>query len=285
MPRKPIGDRPMSDAERQARRRAARAAGRPAVRTRRPADHRSRARRWHDTVAELLVLQVEYGAWLEALPDTLQDTATAEALPPRHERARTLRLLEEALRRDVHFISRHPTALFQCLWNRAWWYDCPEAAGHYDPPEEGWPPEGGFGATGGGRSGAVPKPAYQVGPGITGSKRNQPDASLDAAIFSYNGIDCIYPLAARIRCMREVHRVLRPGGCFMLSSHNYIGSVFSGGFFYPLGYWNAAKSFAAQWTNPLALRWYFKYSDGGGRQYLLPASIERLIDSGHLRPL
>jgi hypothetical protein len=39
-----------------------------------------RARRWHDTVAELLALQAEYEAWLEALPDTLQDTATAEAL-------------------------------------------------------------------------------------------------------------------------------------------------------------------------------------------------------------
>lgn len=40
--------------------------------------------------------------------------------------------------------------------------------------------ERGFGATGGGLSVAVPKPAYQTGPGITGSKRNQPDASLDA---------------------------------------------------------------------------------------------------------
>ena len=46
MPRQPIGDRPMTDAERQARYRAARAAGAPIVRTRRPADHRSRARRW-----------------------------------------------------------------------------------------------------------------------------------------------------------------------------------------------------------------------------------------------
>jgi len=80
MPRNPIGDRPMSDAERQARCRAARAAGRPATRTRRPADHRSRARRWHDTVAEMVALQAEYVAWLEALPETLQDTATAEAL-------------------------------------------------------------------------------------------------------------------------------------------------------------------------------------------------------------
>jgi len=70
----------MTDAERQARCRAGRAAGRPVARTRRPADHRSRARRWHDAVAELVVLQAEYEAWLEALPDTLQDTATAEAL-------------------------------------------------------------------------------------------------------------------------------------------------------------------------------------------------------------
>ena len=80
MPRKSIGDRPMTDAERQARYRATRAAGRPTTRIRRPADHRSRARRWHDAVAELVALQVEYEAWLGALPETLQDTATAEAL-------------------------------------------------------------------------------------------------------------------------------------------------------------------------------------------------------------
>jgi hypothetical protein len=80
MPRKPIGDRAMSDAERQARCRAARAAGRPAIRIKRPTDHRSRARRWLDTVTELAVLQAEYEAWLQTLPETLQETATAEAL-------------------------------------------------------------------------------------------------------------------------------------------------------------------------------------------------------------
>ena len=47
MPRKPIGETAMTDAERQARCRAARIAGKPAIRMRRPADHRSRARRWH----------------------------------------------------------------------------------------------------------------------------------------------------------------------------------------------------------------------------------------------
>jgi hypothetical protein len=80
MSRKPIGERPMTDAERQALCRAARAAGRPVIRFRRPADHRSRAKRWRDAVDELVQLQAEYQAWLDALPETLQDTATAEAL-------------------------------------------------------------------------------------------------------------------------------------------------------------------------------------------------------------
>ncbi len=80
MPAKAIGERAMTDAERQARYRAARAPGAPVIRTRRPADHRSRARRWNDTVAELTRLQAEYDAWLQSLPENLQDTATAEAL-------------------------------------------------------------------------------------------------------------------------------------------------------------------------------------------------------------
>jgi hypothetical protein len=80
MPRKPLGERPMTDAERQARYRADRAAPRPVARTRRPADQRSRAKRWQDAVAELIRAQAEYEPWLNALPETLQDTATAEAL-------------------------------------------------------------------------------------------------------------------------------------------------------------------------------------------------------------
>jgi len=80
MPAKAIGERAMTDAERQARYRAARASGAPVIRTRRPADHRSRAQRWNDTVAELTRLQAEYDAWLQSLPENLQDTATAEAL-------------------------------------------------------------------------------------------------------------------------------------------------------------------------------------------------------------
>jgi hypothetical protein len=54
--------------------------GAPITRFRRPADRRSRIQRWNDTIAALTELQVEYGGWLDALPDNQQDSATAEAL-------------------------------------------------------------------------------------------------------------------------------------------------------------------------------------------------------------
>ena len=66
----------------------------------------------------------------------------ASGCPADHPARRHLRLIEQALRADLHFLARHPTTLFQCLWNRCWWYDCPEAAAHYDPPPGGWPAEG-----------------------------------------------------------------------------------------------------------------------------------------------
>ena len=70
-------------------------------------------------------------------------SAAIAAMPADHPRNRNLCLLEEAIRRDVHFISRHPTTLFQCMWNTCWWYDCDDAEAHYEPhyepPSGGWP--------------------------------------------------------------------------------------------------------------------------------------------------
>jgi hypothetical protein len=80
MPRPTIGETATTDAERQVRYRAARAAGKPVVRIRRPVDRRSLLERWNDTSAELSDLQARYAAWLESLPENLRDGATAEAL-------------------------------------------------------------------------------------------------------------------------------------------------------------------------------------------------------------
>jgi|SRR5580658_10684628 hypothetical protein len=78
----PEGEHTLSNAERQARYRARREADQPApaVRYRQPVDRRSRLQRWNDLIAGLFVLQAEYAAWYEALPDSLRDTATAAAL-------------------------------------------------------------------------------------------------------------------------------------------------------------------------------------------------------------
>ena len=80
MPRPSIGETAMTGAERQARYRTMHADGAPVIRIRRPADRRSRIRRWNDTIAAAVELQVEYADWLDALPDNQQDSALAEAL-------------------------------------------------------------------------------------------------------------------------------------------------------------------------------------------------------------
>lgn len=75
---KPLGERAMTAAERQARFRMAHADGAPRLTYRRPADRRSRAQRWRDAVAELGTLQDDYRIWLASL--RVQTSATADAL-------------------------------------------------------------------------------------------------------------------------------------------------------------------------------------------------------------
>jgi hypothetical protein len=86
--RKPEGDHALSSAERQALHRARLRAQHPPVPLplcsppplRIKSARRSRPQRWRDAVAELLALQGDYAAWLAALPTSLQDSPTAQAL-------------------------------------------------------------------------------------------------------------------------------------------------------------------------------------------------------------
>ena len=50
-------------------------------------------------------------------------SASVAAMPAGHPKRRMLELLEEAIHRDIHFITRHPMTLFQCVCNTCWWYD------------------------------------------------------------------------------------------------------------------------------------------------------------------
>jgi hypothetical protein len=80
--RDPEGETALSNAERQARWRAKHQAPAPSatLRTRRPIDRRSRVQRWRDAAGELIDIQSDCAAWLDALPESLRETATAQAL-------------------------------------------------------------------------------------------------------------------------------------------------------------------------------------------------------------
>jgi hypothetical protein len=96
-------------------------------------------------VGELCQLLLDL-AWLERKAtiglvfDLPRDYAVClRACPADDPRRRNIRLLEQAIRNDINFIARHPSTVFQCLWNNGWWYDCDEAKNHLALPEEGWP--------------------------------------------------------------------------------------------------------------------------------------------------
>ncbi len=44
--------------------------------------------------------------------------------------------------------------------------------------------------------------------------------SFDYALFSFNGLDCIYPESKRVATLLEINRVLKKDGTFIFSSHN-----------------------------------------------------------------
>ena len=46
------------------------------------------------------------------------------------------------------------------------------------------------------------------------------DGSFDIVFFSFNGLDVLSPDDKRWSCLSECHRLLRPGGTFIFSSHN-----------------------------------------------------------------
>jgi WD40 repeat protein len=74
-----------------------------------------------------LEAKAEAGLVLDLVEDFSQCITSLPVARPKHY---VLRLLQAAIRLDLHFIARHPTTLFQCMWNSCWWYDCPAPALH-----------------------------------------------------------------------------------------------------------------------------------------------------------
>jgi WD40 repeat protein len=102
------------------------------------------AERWDDLSNLLLDLfffeaSIEVGLLFELMANLV---IAARQMPSEHPMSRIVRLLEQTIRLDIHFIARHPTTFFQCFWNRGWWYDSLDASLHYLPRTDGWTHEG-----------------------------------------------------------------------------------------------------------------------------------------------
>ena len=84
MGRRPQGEHALTGAERQARYRTRQnlPPAPPPRGQHRPTRQRSasRVQRWHAAVGEIVALQAEYAAWLQALPEATRDSPTGEAL-------------------------------------------------------------------------------------------------------------------------------------------------------------------------------------------------------------
>ncbi len=78
---------------------------------------------WNEVGAlftDLMFFEAKSGAGLIfELTDELR--TAADTMPQHHPQKHLIKILDKALRRDIHFIARHrndyPQALFQCLWN------------------------------------------------------------------------------------------------------------------------------------------------------------------------
>jgi SAM-dependent methyltransferase len=78
----------------------------------------------------------------------------------------------------------------------------------------------------------APDIQFQVG---DASRLDFEDASFDVVVFSFNGLDCIYPKRKRLEALAEINRVLQPGGYFIFSHHNLAAFFFGGwNFLWPL---------------------------------------------------
>ncbi len=68
-----------------------------------------------------------------------------------------------------------------------------------------------------------PKIKFEVGDACNLKYKNN---KFDIVFFSFNGIDYIYPENKRIKALKEISRVLKPGGYFIYSSHNPLSLFF-----------------------------------------------------------
>jgi WD40 repeat protein len=86
----------------------------------------------HDPPFDLKTIETSVGVSFSSLIQLISKREGSETDP---RLKYLINLIGRAVRWDQDFISRHPEALFQCLWNRCWWHDAPEALEFFEVPE------------------------------------------------------------------------------------------------------------------------------------------------------
>ncbi len=83
----------------------------------------------------------------------------------------------------------------------------------------------------------------------------------DTVIFSWNGLDYMYPVESRRRTLQGIWRVLKPGGKLLFSSHNALGCAVR--LTKPVGLALMALRFLFDQIPPTrdTLRWYCMWRD------------------------
>ena len=82
------------------------------------------------------------------------------------------------------------------------------------------------------------------------------DEGFDYALFSFNGIDLIYPEKERIKAIKEISRILKDEGIFVFSSHNPLQFI-AHGFRRFIGHWRWLLKFMV--LNIIYQRFFSKY--------------------------
>lgn len=98
------------------------------------------------------------------------------------------------------------------------------------------------------------------------TKLEFPDNTYDMVLFSFNGIDGLFPVAKRLTAISEIRRVLKSGGVFVMSTHNLIGHIFGKNSDEEI-----IRTTKAQENNPHLYSWYARYDAHGGPQNLFSA--------------
>lgn len=98
----------------------------------------------------------------------------------------------------------------------------------------------------------------------------------DLVIFAFNGLDYLYPIQSRHAALREIGRILSPGGLFYFSSLNPLGIIMSPRGLYSLRAWKLRLKYI---MTGQFLKQYTMHSDGFPLYQSLPSAVIREVES------